>query len=95
MQADNSLISRLEKLARLQLSPEEKPGFASDLNQILQMVDRLLELDTAGVEPLAYPTLPQSGFRADEPGTSNTAAQALQNAPDHDGQFFIVPKVID
>ncbi len=95
MQVNKDLISRLEKLARLQLGAEEQIKFAGDLTQILEMVDKLLELDTSGVEPLTYPTLAHSAWREDQTGPQLTQAEALKNAPQQDGKFFRVPKVID
>ena len=95
MHVNNELISRLEKLARLQLSAAEQAKFAGDLTQILEMVDKLLELDTSGVAPLAYPTTTDTAWREDEIGAQFSQEEALRNAPQHDGQFFRVPKIID
>lgn len=95
MQVNKELISRLEKLARLQLPETERAKFAEDLTRILEMVDKLRELDTAGVEPLSYPTEPATGWREDQLGAQLTQAEALKNAPQQDGQFFRVPKMID
>ena len=95
MQADYSLISRLEKLARLRLAESEKEVFSKDLSQILNMVDKLLELDTAEIEPLAYPTTTANNLRGDEANSPSNQADALKNAPDHNDQFFQVPKVIE
>lgn len=95
MQLDNSLISRLEKLARLQLDDAAREQFTNDLNGILKMVDKITELDTTGIEPLAYPVELDANTRVDEPGQQLSQKQALQNAPSHNGQFFQVPKIID
>jgi aspartyl-tRNA(Asn)/glutamyl-tRNA(Gln) amidotransferase subunit C len=95
MQIDATLISRLEKLARLQLDEAERAKLTGDLQYILDMVDKLRELDTAGVEPLVYMNNEINVFREDEVTTQLTRAEALQNAPKHDGQFFRVPKVMD
>ncbi len=95
MQADNLLISRLEKLARLQLDASEKSVLEHDLSQILKMVDKLLELDVSEIEPLAYPTNARTQLRNDESHHEYAQAEALKNAPTHDGQFFQVPKIIE
>ncbi len=95
MQPDIDLISRLEKLARLQLTQPEREQFAADLARILEMVDKLRELDTHQVEPLSYPTEMETVWREDESGVQLSQQEALQNAPKHDGQYFRVPKVID
>ena len=94
MQLDKELISRLEKLARLQLSDAEREQLTGDLQSILNMVDQLRELDTTGVEPLIYLNDQGNVWREDEVGAQLTPEQALKNAPKHDGQYFRVPKVI-
>lgn len=95
MQLDKDVISHLEKLARLQLSGPEREQLTGDLQQILQMVDKLQELDTTGVEPLIYLNDQGNVWREDEVGAQLQPAQALQNAPKHDGRYFRVPKVIE
>lgn len=95
MQIDTALISRLEKLARLQLNAAEREKLAGDLQRILDMVDKLQELDTDGVEPLVYLNDETNTLREDEIAHQLTQTEALLNAPKHDGQFFRVPKVIE
>ena len=95
MQLDKDVISHLEKLARLQLSDPEREQLTADLQRILQMVDKLRELDTTGVEPLIYLNDQENVWREDEVGIQLSPEQALQNAPKQDGQYFRVPKVIE
>ena len=95
MKIDDQLISRLENLARLQLSTTEKEGLKTDLTNILGMVEKLQELDVEDVEPLVY--LNEAINRQREDVISNQVDRdaALRNPPDQDGHFFRVPKVID
>lgn len=95
MQLDKQLISRLEKLARLQLSEAEREKLTGDLQRILDMVDKLQELDTGGILPLVYLNDENGSLRLDEVDRHLTTKEALQNAPKHDSRFFRVPKVID
>lgn len=95
MQIDSALISRLEKLARLQLDTAEREKLTGDLQRMLDMVDKLRELDTEDVEPLVYLNDQTNAWRDDEIANQLTQTEALQNAPKHDGQFFRVPKVIE
>jgi aspartyl-tRNA(Asn)/glutamyl-tRNA(Gln) amidotransferase subunit C len=95
MQIDEALISKLEKLARLQLGSEERSKLAGDLQRILDMVDTLSALDTKGVEPLVYLNESINVWREDRVEGQLSQAEALQNAPKQDGQFFRVPKVIE
>ena len=88
-------VREVAQLSRLNLTDEEVSGFASQLSSILAYVDKLNELDTDGVEPLAH-CLPVSNvFRLDSPGKPLDRQRALQNAPHRDEQFFRVPPVLD
>ena len=95
MQLDKDLISRLEKLARLQLDAAEREKMAGDLQGILDMVDKLQDLDTRHVEPLVYLNDETDTLREDEVLNQLPQDKALKNAPKHDEQFFRVPKVIE
>jgi aspartyl-tRNA(Asn)/glutamyl-tRNA(Gln) amidotransferase subunit C len=95
MTIDERLISRLEQLARLELSAEETSRLTVDLNNILTMVEKLQELDTTGVEPLVYINEEVNVLREDEVKNQVSQAEALENAPKSDGTYFRVPKVVD
>lgn len=95
MQIDEKLISRLEHLARLELSGEERSHIQKDLNKILDMVEKLNELDTTNVKPLVYINEEGNVWREDAVKNQLDREKALKNAPDQDGTFFKVPKVID
>lgn len=95
MQIDKLLISRLEELARLELSAEERESLRQDLNRILQMVEKLQELDLEEVEPLVHVGDEVNLWRRDVVQGQVSREAALRNAPDSDGVFFRVPKVID
>lgn len=94
MKIDQSLISKLEHLARLELSEAEKEAIRNDLNNILQMVEKMDELNTDEVEPLIYINDQQNVWREDKVEKQVDRKDALRNAPDKDEQFFKVPKVI-
>ena len=94
-------------LANLELTDDERRRMLKDLNSILEYIDRLNQLDTSGVEPMAqvstrYGDPARSGreqfehaMRADEQRASLDREAALRNAPETDGVFFKVPKVIE
>lgn len=94
MQIDTKLILRLEELARLELSEEERQRLTADLNKILGMVEKMEELDTSHVEPLVYITEAVNVLREDQIKNQVTQEAAFANAPEHDGQHFKVPKVL-
>jgi aspartyl-tRNA(Asn)/glutamyl-tRNA(Gln) amidotransferase subunit C len=85
-------------LANLRLTEEELPKLRADLDEILTHIDKLNELDTSGVEPMAqvlYQAGEGSTLREDEsrPGIGQKAA--LMNAPKAGAGYFKVPKVFE
>ncbi|MDD5133973.1 MAG: Asp-tRNA(Asn)/Glu-tRNA(Gln) amidotransferase subunit GatC [Phycisphaerae bacterium] len=88
-------VKQVAKLARLNLSEAEIAQFSTQMSDILQYVEKLDRLDTANIEPLAH-CLPVSNcLREDIVKPSLGTEKTLANAPDSDGQFFIVPKILD
>ncbi len=67
----------------------------SQMDAMLGYVDKLNELDTAGVEPMAHAVPMSNAFREDEATASIGVDRALQNAPEADETCFRVPKVIE
>ncbi len=94
MKIDNSLILKLENLARLQLSGEERAMMNSDLNKMLDLVSKMDELELDHIEPLVHLTDAVNVLRPDIITEKTTRRDALKNAPDHDENGFLVPKVI-
>jgi aspartyl-tRNA(Asn)/glutamyl-tRNA(Gln) amidotransferase subunit C len=92
-------VARVSELARLELTEEETAGIERDLNAILGYVAELNELDTKNVAPLAQvseladagPSAPRRDVR--EPSLSRNLVMA--EAPETNGAFFKVPKVIE
>jgi len=94
MKIDKVLISKLEKLSRLELNPQEQTSIQKDLNNILSMVEKLNELDTEGVKPLVHISEEENVWRADEVKNQLPRAVAMKTAPLQDGTYFLVPTVI-
>lgn len=95
MQIDKQLISRLEDLARLELSDDEREQLRLDLNDILVMVEKLQELNLEGVDPLIHIGDETNQRRPDEIKGQVDLQDALRNAPAANSSYFLVPKVID
>lgn len=101
-------VTRVADLANLELTADERARLVRDLNSILGYIDRLNELDTSNVAPMAQ-TSDRFGVDAHKQGSARFAyalrddvvkpslsrEEALRNAPESDGKFFKVPKVID
>jgi aspartyl-tRNA(Asn)/glutamyl-tRNA(Gln) amidotransferase subunit C len=92
-------VERVAELAHLELKPDEATGMLHDLNAILDYVAELNELDTAGVAPLEQVTellhAAGGGLRSDGLQPSLDRAEVLAEAPETNGVFFKVPKVIE
>ena len=92
-------VERVAELAHLELAPEEIDPMLRDLNAILDYVAELNQLDTSGIEPLAQvgelenASIPQPRPDVVAPSLDRTVVMA--QAPESDGAFFKVPKVIE
>ncbi|MEJ6978905.1 Asp-tRNA(Asn)/Glu-tRNA(Gln) amidotransferase subunit GatC [Pedobacter sp. P351] len=95
MNIDNVTIAKMAHLARLDVNENEQQSLLKDMNNILHFMEKLNELDTSEVEPLIYLTDEENVFREDEVYREITPQQALKNAPQQDGVYFKVAKVID
>jgi len=87
-------VEYVAKLARLELSPEEKVTFQRELDKIIKYVDQLNELNTKNVPVTSYVIPMQNVLREDEVLPSLSSAKALANAPRKKEGFFRVPRVI-
>lgn len=87
-------VAKVASLARLALADDELDRMTSQLGSIVGFVSQLEELDTANVEPLAHPLDAKNVFRDDIVKPSLSTAEALQSAPRHDGECFLVPAVL-
>jgi aspartyl-tRNA(Asn)/glutamyl-tRNA(Gln) amidotransferase subunit C len=95
MEVNDALIDNLSNLARLKFGTSEKQELKKDLQRMISFVEKLNELDVQGVEPLMHMSDAQNVLREDEPAHSISREDALRNAPDTDGVYFKVPKVIN
>ena len=92
---DQAQVRKVARLSRLDLTEAEIEEFTGQLSAILDYVEKMNELDTGNVEPLAH-CLPVSNvFRADSVKESLGTEETLANAPQRDGEFFKVPKILD
>lgn len=106
MKVTDKDVDYVADLANLELTDQERQRMLKDLNSILEYIDRLNELDTTNVPPMA-----QISGSVDGSGSTHNQAtnllredalapclqhtEAMQNAPATDGDFFKVPKVIE
>lgn len=88
-------VEHVAKLARIALSHEEKEVFTHQLANIMDYIDRLGELDTAGVEPMYHVMELNNVFREDREVRRLAPEEVLANAPEREGTFFKVPKILE
>ena len=94
-------VEYVAALANLQLSPAERERMEKDLNSILEYIDMLSQVDTSNVEPMAQVHSVSGNRTAADPLRDDELRPclprelALKNAPQSDGAFFRVPKVIE
>ena len=87
-------VDKIARLAKLELSEEERERYASQLDSIVAYVEKLSEVDTSGVEPLAHVNDLLNVWREDKSRSSLSEEEVFKNSPKHDKEFFLVPKVL-
>ena len=95
MAIDAATVRKVARLARI-AAPEEKLGsLARELSGILDWIEQLGEVDTAGVEPMTSAVLMPAPMREDEVTEGGDPELVLFNSPKRAGSFFVVPKVVE
>lgn len=82
-------------LAKLELSDAEREQAKSDMGRMLDYIDKLGELDTAGVEPMSHVFPVENVFREDVVTNGDTREELLANAPGEKDGMFIVPRTFE
>lgn len=95
MKITDELIDYIGELSRLELSDEEKEGAKKDLTDILNYMDKLNELDTAGSKEMTHPFDEANRFRSEAFLNGDQRKTMLQNAPDTKGDYFKVFKTVE
>ena len=88
-------IEQVARLSRIILTDEEKDIFREQLTDILGYIEKLNELDTDDVQPMAYATSLKNVFREDRQESSFPRQEILELSPSSANGFFKVPKVLE
>jgi aspartyl-tRNA(Asn)/glutamyl-tRNA(Gln) amidotransferase subunit C len=88
-------IDYVARLARLELTAEEKVRFAAQLGDVLHHIDQLRQADVTGVEPMAHAFPVENVWDDDVPRPGLSVDDALRNAPAQRDNMISVPKVIE
>lgn len=95
MKIDDATVRNIARLARIKVSDAQAKTLEGELNGILQWVEQLNEVDTEGVAPMTCVTDMHAKMRTDEVNDGGYPENIVKNAPEHIGQFFVVPKVVE
>ena len=95
MAVDQTTVRRIARLARIKLADDEVAAFEGELNAILHWIEQLNEVDVAGVEPMTSVVHMQMKKRDDEVTDGGCPDDIVANAPMTQGQYFMVPKVVE
>lgn len=88
------VVAHMAQLSRLAVSDEEKALFSRQFGDILAYMDVLAQVDTSAVEPLYSPVSHATPMRDDQPERKRRREDVLGNAPEHDEDYFIVPRIV-
>lgn len=95
MSLDQATVRRVAALARLHVEDADVVRLQGELNGILGWIEQLQEVDVSGVEPMAGGGASALRWRADAVTDGGQAEKILANAPDREGEYFGVPKVVE
>jgi aspartyl-tRNA(Asn)/glutamyl-tRNA(Gln) amidotransferase subunit C len=95
MSLDKAAVAKIAKLARLKMEPDRQEAMASELNRILSFVEELQSVNTDNVQPMTSVTPMKLRQREDAVTDGGNAEAVLKNAPQRQGDFYTVPKVVE
>ena len=95
MAVDADTVRRIAHLARIKVAEDEVEHLQGELNAILAFVEQLSEVDVTGVEPMTSVTPMEMKKRPDVVTDGGDHEAILKNAPAREGNFFLVPKVVE
>ncbi len=95
MSLDKTQVEKIAHLARLQIDPADVPAYATNLSNILDLVEQMDAVNTTGVDPMAHPTDAVQRLREDTVTESDQRDQFQAIAPQVEDGLYLVPKVIE
>lgn len=95
MPIDRQAVDHVARLARLDLSEEDRERMQVELTQILEHIEKIQTLELDSVEPTAQALALSNVMRPDEVGPCLTQKEALANAPDQEDDRFRVPRILE
>jgi aspartyl-tRNA(Asn)/glutamyl-tRNA(Gln) amidotransferase subunit C len=95
MSVDKDTVLRIAKLARIAMDDAQAAGMEAELNALLAWVEQLSEVDCENVSPMTSVVEQRLRMREDVVTDGGYADDLMKNAPQSEGHFFVVPKVVE
>lgn len=95
MQVDEATVRRIARLARIKVTDEEAKALEKEISGILDWVKQLDEVDVGNIEPMTRVIPMTLRKREDKVTDGEIPEEVLANAPQREGDFFVVPKVVE
>jgi aspartyl-tRNA(Asn)/glutamyl-tRNA(Gln) amidotransferase subunit C len=95
MSVDKDTVRRIARLARLALEESQVAAMETELNALLAFIEQLQEVDVEGVPAMTSVVEQHLKMRGDQVTDGGIAADLMKNAPQSEGTFFVVPKVVE
>ena len=95
MDIDKRLVKKIATLSRIKIQEKEVEKFSKELSKIITWVEKLNEVETKNITPIANPSDIKIPLRKDEINDGKIEDKVLENAPEKKAGYFIVPKVVD
>ena len=95
MTIDHKTVKHISKLSRISIDDNKAKKLSEDLNSIFSFIEKLDELDTSKIEPLTSIAETTLKLRKDDIKTKNIRDEILENSPEDNKDFFVVPKVVE
>ncbi len=94
IEVTDDLVRHVARLSRLAISVEEERGLKQHFEKILAFISAFQALDTRDIDPSIFSVEASNVFREDAPRGSLSRKDALANAPQSDGTYFVVPRIV-
>ena len=88
-------VARIAHLARIEISAADRRSMLAQLNDIFAMIEKMQQVDTAGVAPMAHPLGGHQRLREDRVSETAAREQNMKNAPQAEDGLFLVPRVVE
>ena len=95
MSIDKDIVAKVSNLARIKINNDQLSKISNELESVIDWIDTLNEVNTDGVEPIANVSGQKLPLREDKVTDGGYSEKILNNAPEKESGFFVVPKVVE